>query len=255
MNLLYSDSVSLYSTIRSLIRNFGATLYASNNAQMKGFLCACIVNALKIVDVLEDIVITSIDLTERKTQDETWEKRDKSNNYISNRDKFKLVTSSLSKTAFVISSMPALLGALKAAKSSSLVLSGGDIRFVAPSNVSFAEDFKAATAVTAGESIAPKKKDGEDENNKNNENNKKDSKGQEEKEQSNELDNDDSKEKKDLNNNQEEKPIQQSQQDQSKEKEPQNNLNQGEEQAPVQQKNSQPIQEPSKVESKKEGDS
>lgn len=156
VNLIFNDGVNLFTTIKSLIRNFGAAGYSTNGGQLLGFTLACIVNVIKIIDLLEDIIITTIDLAEIKVQDDFWEKRDKSNNYISNRDKFKLVTSSLSKTAFVLSSLPALLGALHAAKSSSLVLSGGDIRFVAPSNVSFGENFKEATAVTAGESIAPK---------------------------------------------------------------------------------------------------
>ena len=251
MNLLYSDSVSLYSTIRSLIRNFGATLYASNNAQMKGFLFACIVNVLKIVDVLEDIVITSIDLTERKTQDETWEKRDKSNNYISNRDKFKLVTSSLSKTAFVISSMPALLGALKATKSSSLVMSGGDIRFVAPSNVSFAEDFKAATAVTAGESIAPKgkndnKTDGNVDEKAGDGNDKPKTEGNDKVEDNDEVvnnSNDENIKTNQQNTNNQEVP---------KIEEPQNKF---EASVPETNESSQQVQAPAKEEVKKEGDS
>lgn len=156
MSLLYGDGVNLFTNIRSLIRNYGAAKFSESNGQIFGFSCACIVSILKIVDTLEDIVITSIDLAESKQQDDTWEKRDKSNNYISNRDKFKLVTSSLSKTAFVLSSIPALLGALNATKSSSLVLSGGNMRFVSPFNISFFQDFKEATAVTAGQSVAVK---------------------------------------------------------------------------------------------------
>lgn len=254
VNLIFNDGVNLFTTIESLIRNFGAAGYSENGGQMLGFTLALIVNAIKIVDLLEDIIITTIDLAEIKVQDDFWEKRDKSNNYISNRDKFKLVTSTFSKTAFVLSSLPALLSALHAAKSSSLVLSGGDIRFVAPSNVSFAENFEAATAVTAGESIAPK---GEN-NNKTDDNVDEkeggDGKDNTEKEISDEVKGNKGAETK--NNNSQDDPAKTlDQQEQPKPQDPSNGQQKIEEQIPAKQENSQSMQEHVKEEVKIEGDS
>lgn len=254
VNLIFNDGVNLFTTIKSLIRNFGAAGYSTNGGQLLGFTLACIVNVIKIIDLLEDIIITTIDLAEIKVQDDFWEKRDKSNNYISNRDKFKLVTSTFSKTAFVLSSLPALLSALHAAKSSSLVLSGGDIRFVAPSNVSFAENFEAATAVTAGESIAPK---GEN-NNKTDDNVDEkeggDGKDKTEKEISDVVKGNKGAEPQ--NNNSQDDPAKTiDQQEQPKAQDPSNSQSKIDEQSPAKQENSQSMQEHVKEEVKIEGDS
>lgn len=252
LSLIYGDGVNLFTNIRSLIRNYGAAKFSESNGQIWGFSCACIVSILKIIDTLEDIVITSIDLVEAKQQDDTWEKRDKTNNYISNRDKFKLVTSSLSKTAFVLSSIPALLGALSAAKSSSLVLSGGDIRFVAPSNVSFSEDFKAATAVTAGESIAPK---GEN-NNKTDDNADENEDGDGNDKPKNLSDEENGKEAETKQKNSQDDPAKTlDQQEHQKSQDPSNGQQKIDEQLPAKQEMSQSKQAPVKEEVKNEGDS
>lgn len=249
VNLIYNDGVNIFTTIKSLIRNFGAAGYSTNGGQIVGFMFACIVNVLKIIDLIEDIVVNVIDYEEMKFQDETWENRDKSNNYISNRDKFKLVTSSLSKTAFVLSSIPALLGALHAAKSSSLVLSGGDIRFVAPSNVAFSEDFKAATAVTAGQSIAPKGNN----DNKQGENNK--PKGTTNNTQENGNNENGNNVVANTNNEQADPAKTLDQQEQPKPQDPSNSQQKIDEQIPAKQEISQSMQEHVKEEVKIEGDS
>ena len=147
--LLYSDLMNSYTNITSIIRNIGEAINSSGG-QRFSFICTCFMSLLKIVDLIEDIVITSIDIDERKNNDETWEKRDSSNNYISSRDVFRLTTSAMSKALFIASSIPAICAEMKASSVSSIIMSADKKTENTPKNIWFTKDWKLVSSATTG---------------------------------------------------------------------------------------------------------
>ena len=147
--LLYSDLMNSYTNITSIIRNIGEARNSSGG-QRVSFICTCFMSFLKIVDLIEDIVITSIDIEERKNNDETWEKRDSSNNYISSRDIFRLTTSAMSKAFFLTNSILAICPGMKASEVSSIIMTADTKTEITPKNIWFTKDWKLASSATTG---------------------------------------------------------------------------------------------------------
>lgn len=151
--LLYSDLMNSYTNITSIIRNIGEAVN-SKGGQRASFICTCFMSFLKIVDLIEDIVITSIDIDERKNNDETWEKRDSSNNYISSRDIFRLTTSAMSKAFFITNSILAICPGMKASEVSSIIMTADTKTEITPKNIWFTKDWKLASSATTGAIVA-----------------------------------------------------------------------------------------------------
>lgn len=152
---LYSNIVDTYQGITRIIRDVATAANTSETGEKIQAAFSAIAGITKIVDLIEDIVITSIDIDQRKDEDLTWEARTKENNYLSKRDVFRMVTSSIAKTALVLSSMPSFFLALKSANVSSMSLSPDEINVSSQSNKSFYVDLKEASTVAAGTNIRP----------------------------------------------------------------------------------------------------
>ena len=152
---LYSNIVDTYQGITRIIRDVATAANTSERGEKIQAAFSAIAGIVKIVDLIEDIVITSIDIDQRKDEDLTWEARTKENNYLSKRDVFRMTTSSIAKTALVISSMPSFFFALKSSNVSSMSISPDEINVSSQSNKSFYVDLKEASTVVAGTNIRP----------------------------------------------------------------------------------------------------
>ena len=152
---LYSNIVDTYQGITRIIRDVATAANTAETGEKIQAAFSAIAGIVKIVDLIEDIVITSIDIDQRKDEDLTWEARTKENNYLSKRDVFRMTTSSIAKTALVLSSMPSFFFALKSANVSSMSLSPDEINVSSQSNKSFYVDLKEASTVVAGTNIRP----------------------------------------------------------------------------------------------------
>ena len=133
----YDEDVDTYQGITRIIRDVATAANTAETGEKIQAAFSAIAGIVKIVDLIEDIVITSIDIDQRKDEDLTWEARTKENNYLSKRDVFRMTTSSIAKTALVLSSMPSFFFALKSANVSSMSLSPDEINVSSQSNKSF----------------------------------------------------------------------------------------------------------------------
>lgn len=150
---LFSNVVDTYQGITKIIRDVATAVNATSTAEKMEAACYAIAGIIKIFDLIEDIVITSIDIDERKDEDPAWEERNKKNNYISKRDIFRMTTSTIAKTSLLIGSMPSFFFALMSDNVSSMSISPDEINVSSQSNKSFYSEFKEATTIVAGKNI------------------------------------------------------------------------------------------------------
>ena len=151
--MLFSNIVDTYQGITKIIRDVASATNASSRGEKLTAACSAIAGILKIVDLIEDIVATSIDIDQRKDENQTWEARNEENNYLSKRDVFRMTTSTIAKTALLIGSMPSFFFALKSPNVSSMSVSPDEISVSSQSNKSFYVDLKASSTVAAGKNI------------------------------------------------------------------------------------------------------
>ena len=151
--MLFSNIVDTYQGITKIIRDVASATNASSRGEKLTAACSAIAGILKVVDLIEDIVATSIDIDQRKDENQTWEARNEENNYLSKRDVFRMTTSTIAKTALLIGSMPSFFFALKSPNVSSMSVSPDEISVSSQSNKSFYVDLKASSTVAAGKNI------------------------------------------------------------------------------------------------------
>ncbi|WP_406041805.1 contractile injection system protein, VgrG/Pvc8 family [Succinimonas sp.] len=117
------DSVTSY----KLFKNSASNTNSSAIRNWVNLICASISIAMDVADVLEDLIANTI--IANMDSDYSFTKRNKSNNYISGHDKYRMITSSIRMTAQITYASLLMYDCLTSAKISSLELAASSTTF------------------------------------------------------------------------------------------------------------------------------